>query len=32
MNNKTKASYKLPPKAYYDQAWFDNEKRNIFGL
>ena len=31
MGNKTKATYKLPAEAYFDQTWFDNEKHNIFG-
>ena len=30
MNSNTKASYKLPAEAYFDQSWLDKEKLNIF--
>jgi choline monooxygenase len=30
MSQTTKAAYKLPAEAYFDQAWFDKEKLNVF--
>jgi phenylpropionate dioxygenase-like ring-hydroxylating dioxygenase large terminal subunit len=30
MSDHTKASYKLPAEAYFDQSWLDKEKLNIF--
>ena len=31
MSSVSDTSYKLPAEAYYDPAWFEREKRNIFG-
>ena len=31
MREQTQASYKLPPEAYYEQAWLEQEKQKIFG-
>lgn len=31
MSNPTQASYKLPAEAYFDPAWLEKERRNVFG-